>query len=144
MPFVAVRSLEELSAAIATLGCPAVLKTAGWGYDGKGQCKLASPADAERAWASVGGGEAVLEAFIDFEREVSVVAARGLDGTVADFGTVWNTHANHILDVTVAPSGVADAVEREARRIAHAVLETLDVVGVLCVEFFWPAMAGCW
>jgi 5-(carboxyamino)imidazole ribonucleotide synthase len=136
VPFVAVRSLDELSAAIDTLGCPAVLKTAGWGYDGKGQCKLASPADAARAWATVGGGEAVLEAFIDFEREVSVVAARGLDGKVADYGTVWNSHANHILDVTVAPSGVADAIEREARRIAHAVLEQLDVVGVLCVEFF--------
>lgn len=136
VPFVAVGSLDELSAAVATLGCPAVLKTAGWGYDGKGQCKLAAPADAARAWATVGGGEAVLEAFIDFDREVSVVAARGLDGTVADFGTVWNSHANHILDVTVAPSGVAENIEREARRIAHAVLESLGVVGVLCVEFF--------
>jgi 5-(carboxyamino)imidazole ribonucleotide synthase len=136
VPFVAVRSLGELSAAVDTLGCPAVLKTAGWGYDGKGQCKLAAPADAPHAWATVGGGEAVLEAFVDFEREVSVVAARGLDGAVVDYGTVWNSHSNHILDVTVAPSGVADAVEREARRIAHAVLEKLDVVGVLCVEFF--------
>ncbi|HEX4142095.1 MAG TPA: 5-(carboxyamino)imidazole ribonucleotide synthase [Pirellulales bacterium] len=136
VPFVAVGSLEELSAAVDTLGCPAVLKTAGWGYDGKGQCKLTTPADAARAWTTVGGGEAVLEAFVDFEREVSVVAARGLDGVVADYGTVWNAHANHILDVTVAPSGVADAIDREARQIAHAVLETLDVVGVLCVEFF--------
>ncbi|HTU27032.1 MAG TPA: 5-(carboxyamino)imidazole ribonucleotide synthase [Pirellulales bacterium] len=136
VPFVAVRSLAELTAALPAIGCPAVLKTAGWGYDGKGQCKLATPADVEKAWTAVGGGEAVLEAFIDFEREVSVVAARGLDGSLADYGTVWNTHANHILDVTVAPSGVAEAVDREARRIAHAVLEQLDVVGVLCVEFF--------
>ena len=86
--------------------------------------------------AAVSGSEAVLEAFIDFDCEVSVVAARGLDGAVADFGTVWNTHANHILDVTVAPSGVGRGRRREARRIAHAVLEALDVVGVLCVEFF--------
>jgi 5-(carboxyamino)imidazole ribonucleotide synthase len=136
VPFVAVRSLEELHTAIARIGTPAVLKTAGWGYDGKGQCKLATPADAQKAWQAVGGGEAVLEGFIDFEREVSVVAARGLDGAVADFGTVWNTHANHILDVTVAPSGVADSIDREARRITQAVLEQLDVVGVLCVEFF--------
>jgi 5-(carboxyamino)imidazole ribonucleotide synthase len=136
VPFVAVRSLDELTAAVDRLGTPAVLKTAGWGYDGKGQCKLAAPADAEKAWRTVGGGEAVLEAFVDFEREVSVVAARGLDGAVADFGTVWNTHANHILDVTVAPSGVSEKINREARTIAHAVLEQLDVVGVLCVEFF--------
>jgi 5-(carboxyamino)imidazole ribonucleotide synthase len=136
VPYLAVRSQDELSAAVARLGTPAVLKTAGWGYDGKGQCKLASPADVEKAWRTVGGGEAVLEAFVDFEREVSVVAARGLDRAVADFGTVWNTHANHILDVTVAPSGVDEKIDRQARQITHAVLDQLDVVGVLCVEFF--------
>ncbi len=77
VPFVPVRSLEELQAALGRLGTPAVLKTAGWGYDGKGQCKLASPAEAAKAWQSIGAGEAVLEAFVDFECEVSVVAGAG-------------------------------------------------------------------
>jgi 5-(carboxyamino)imidazole ribonucleotide synthase len=136
VPFVAVRSLAELEAAIGRLGCPAVLKTAGWGYDGKGQCKIGAPRDAAGAWDVVGGGEAVLEAFIDFECEVSVVAARGLDGAAVDYGAVWNTHANHILDVTVAPSAIEPRLADEAREIAAAVLRELDVVGVLCVEFF--------
>lgn len=136
VPYVQVRSTAELHAALDRLGSPAVLKTAGWGYDGKGQFKLTGPQDIERAWQTLGGGEAVLEAFVDFECEVSVVAARGLDGSTADFGAVWNTHANHILDVTVAPSGIEPRIAAQAREIAAAVVRQLDVVGVLCVEFF--------
>ena len=136
VPFVPVRSSEELRAALDRLGTPAVLKTAGWGYDGKGQCKLSSQNDADRAWQTLGGGEAVLEAFVDFECEVSVVGARGLDGTTVDYGAVRNTHANHILDVTLAPSGIEPRIAAQAREIAAAVLRQLDVVGVLCVEFF--------
>jgi 5-(carboxyamino)imidazole ribonucleotide synthase len=136
VPFRAVRSGGELDQALADLGCPAVLKTAGWGYDGKGQARINRPGDAAAAWQKLATDEAVLEAFVDFDCEVSVVAARGADGTIADFGVIHNTHVNHILDVSVLPAGLPEAVEREATRIAHGVLEALAVIGVLCVEFF--------
>jgi 5-(carboxyamino)imidazole ribonucleotide synthase len=131
-----VDSLAGLNAAIAELGTPAVLKTAGWGYDGKGQVKLASPSDAAEAWTTLNAPEAVLEAFVDFDCEVSVVAARGLDGTFSHFGVVANDHSRHILDVSVAPAPVDNIVASRAIEIAHGVLTRLDVVGVLCVEFF--------
>jgi 5-(carboxyamino)imidazole ribonucleotide synthase len=135
-PFAAVRSAEELKHALAAVGTPAVLKTAGWGYDGKGQVKIAAPEEAEAAWEALQTGEAVLEAFVDFVREVSVVAARGLDGAFAHFGVIANDHHRHILDVSIAPAPVAAATEREAVEIARGILEALGVVGVLCVEMF--------
>jgi 5-(carboxyamino)imidazole ribonucleotide synthase len=138
-PFAPVRSLAELDAALAALGTPAVLKTAGWGYDGKGQVKIADPPSADAtaaAWQEIGGQEAILEAFVDFDREVSVVAARGLDGSFAHFGVIENRHHRHILDVSIAPAAVPPGVEREAVAIARGILEGLDVVGVLCVEMF--------
>jgi 5-(carboxyamino)imidazole ribonucleotide synthase len=135
-PFAAVRSAEELEQAVREIGTPAVLKTAGWGYDGKGQAKIATPGEAAAAWSALGTDEAVLEAFVDFEREVSVIAARGLDGSCACFGVLANDHRNHILDVSVAPAPVPPAVERDAVEIARGILEALEVVGVLCVEMF--------
>ncbi len=87
-----------------------MLKTAGFGYDGKGQVKIESADDVGDAWTSMAGQEAVLEAFIDFELELSVVAARGLTGDFAHYGAVQNKHANHILDVTAAPADVSGAV----------------------------------
>jgi 5-(carboxyamino)imidazole ribonucleotide synthase len=135
-PFAAVRSAEELERAVAEIGTPAVLKTAGWGYDGKGQAKIATPEEAASAWASLGTDEAILEAFVDFEREVSVVGARGLDGSFAHFGVIANDHRNHILDVSVAPAPVPGPVHRDAVEIARGILEALEVVGVLCVEMF--------
>jgi 5-(carboxyamino)imidazole ribonucleotide synthase len=135
-PFAPVRSLEDLKAGLAALGAPAVLKTAGWGYDGKGQVKIASLEDAQAAWASLGGQEAILEAFVDFDREVSVVAARGLDGSFAHFGVIENRHSRHILDVSIAPAAVAPRVAMDAVEIAQGILEVLSVVGVLCVEMF--------
>jgi 5-(carboxyamino)imidazole ribonucleotide synthase len=135
-PFAPVRSLDDLEAALATLGTPAVLKTAGWGYDGKGQVKIAAAGEAAAAWQTIGGQEAILEAFVDFDREVSVVAARGLDGAFAHFGVIENRHQRHILDVSIAPAAVPPAVEREAVEIARGILEGLKVVGVLCVEMF--------
>jgi 5-(carboxyamino)imidazole ribonucleotide synthase len=135
-PFAAVRSLGDLRAALAALGTPAVLKTAGWGYDGKGQVRIAAPGEAEAAWGSLGGQEAILEAFVDFDREVSVVAARGLDGSFAHFGVIENRHHRHILDVSTAPAAVPPGVEREAVAVARGILEGLGVVGVLCVEMF--------
>jgi 5-(carboxyamino)imidazole ribonucleotide synthase len=131
-----VRSLEQLVAALGRLGTPAVLKTAGWGYDGKGQSKITDVAQAAAAWKTLNTSEAVLEAFVPFRQEVSVVAARGLDGEFAHWGVVSNTHKNHILDLTVAPAVVTERVAREAVEIARAILERLEVVGVLCVEFF--------
>ncbi len=135
-PFRAVRSLAELEAGLVALGCPALLKTAGWGYDGKGQVRVFAPGDAAAAWAQLGGQEAVLEAFVAFEREVSVVAARGHDGQLVDFGVIENHHVGGILDYSLAPARVSAATERQAREITRAVLEALEVVGVLCVEFF--------
>jgi len=135
-PFAAVRSLGDLRAALAALGTPAVLKTAGWGYDGKGQVRIAAPGEAEAAWSALGGEEAILEAFVDFDREVSVVAARGLDGSFAHFGVIENRHHRHILDISTAPAAVPPGVEREAVAVARGILEGLGVVGVLAVEMF--------
>lgn len=115
---------------------PGVLKTAGFGYDGKGQRMVRTVEEAEAAWEELGRQACVLEELVDFEREVSVVAARGVDGAFAHYGVVDNAHRNHILDVTVAPAGVGEGVVKEAVEIARAVLEALEVVGVLCVEFF--------
>ncbi|HLL71824.1 MAG TPA: 5-(carboxyamino)imidazole ribonucleotide synthase [Pyrinomonadaceae bacterium] len=135
-PFRHVRTRDELDAALAAINCPAVLKTAGFGYDGKGQRLIKRTAESVEAFDSLDGQEAILEAFVDFEREVSVVCARGADGSVAHYGVVENSHERHILDCTVAPARVPARVEREATEIARSLLERLDVVGVLCVEFF--------
>jgi 5-(carboxyamino)imidazole ribonucleotide synthase len=135
-PFRIVRCLRDLSAAVAELGAPAILKTADFGYDGKGQVRIDNVADVEDAWRSLAADEAVLEAFVDFECELSVVAARGVDGSFVHYGAVENQHSRHILDVTIAPARTPPPVAAEAVEIARAVLEKLDVVGVLCVEFF--------
>jgi 5-(carboxyamino)imidazole ribonucleotide synthase len=135
-PFRHVRSLEELRAGLAELGTPAVLKTAGFGYDGKGQSKITSLEDAGSAFDLLGGSEAVLERFVDFEREVSVVAARNPQGDVAHYGLIENEHSRHILDCSIAPARVAPEIVREATAIAESILEELDITGVLCVEFF--------
>jgi len=135
-PFRVVRNCGELIAAIAELGCPSVLKTADFGYDGKGQFRIDSPTDAPLAWRSIGEREAVLEAFVPFAKEVSVVAARGLNGEFMHYGVIENEHRNHILDLSLSPARISAAVAREATELARAVLEKLSVVGVLCVEFF--------
>ncbi len=135
-PFRHVKNLEELKKAVAEIGAPCVLKTAGFGYDGKGQARIKSTDESENAFAEIGEQEAVLEKFIPFEREVSVVAARDLQGNFADYGVIENRHENSILDVSFAPAFASPKIEREAVEIARAILEKLDVVGVLCVEFF--------
>jgi 5-(carboxyamino)imidazole ribonucleotide synthase len=135
-PFRPVSSPDDLRAAVHDLGYPAVLKTAGFGYDGKGQAKIHSLHEAEGALQALEGQEAILEAFVDFDREVSVVAARGLDGAFTHYGVIENAHRHHILDVSIAPATVAAKIAREAVEIARSILEALDVVGVLCVEFF--------
>jgi 5-(carboxyamino)imidazole ribonucleotide synthase len=135
-PFVPVNSLEELGSAIEHVGCPAILKTAGSGYDGKGQAKLTSAADAEAAFSATGDQEKILEAFVDFELEFSIVAARSFEGTFSHWGLIENTHRNHILDLSFAPAGVRQATSVRALAMAKDLLEALDVVGVLCIEFF--------
>ncbi|HEX8852336.1 MAG TPA: 5-(carboxyamino)imidazole ribonucleotide synthase [Pyrinomonadaceae bacterium] len=136
-PFRHVAALADLQAALADVGCPAVLKTAGFGYDGKGQTKILSPVEAPAAFAALRGQEAVLEAFIDFEREVSVVAARTSGGDFRHYGVVENSHARHILDLSIAPApNLSPALAQEAIDITRSVLDALEVVGVMCVEFF--------
>ena len=135
-PFIAVRSAQELSAALQQHGVPAVLKTADWGYDGKGQVVVRSLQDAASAWATLDVPQAILEKFIDFECELSIVAARGLDGQFVSYGPMGNSHSNHILDVSICPAVSPSAVATEAVEISRAVLEKLDVIGVMCVEFF--------
>jgi 5-(carboxyamino)imidazole ribonucleotide synthase len=140
-PHRVVRSHEDLHAAVAALGLPAVLKTAAFGYDGKGQMKLTAAADVDAAWAALGTGpdgprELVLEGWIDFDCEISVVAARGLDGMTAAFAPARNAHAHHILDVSSVPAGLPEPVLAAATDTAARILATLGVVGVACVEFF--------
>jgi 5-(carboxyamino)imidazole ribonucleotide synthase len=135
-PFMPVHSAAELTVAVTEIGLPSVLKTAGWGYDGKGQIKLTQLEGLDQAWRRLATDEAVLEAWVDFECEASVVAARGLDGSFVEYGVIANTHRNHILDVSLAPAPLPERITTEAVSIAQAVLEQLEVIGVLCVEFF--------
>jgi 5-(carboxyamino)imidazole ribonucleotide synthase len=135
-PFRAIDSREALAEALNAFGYPSILKTAGFGYDGKGQWRIKSAEEADAAWGALAGSPGVLEAFVSFEREVSVVGARGVDGEFVHYGAVDNSHANHILDITSAPSTLAPEIARQAEEITRAAFEALDVVGVLCVEFF--------
>jgi 5-(carboxyamino)imidazole ribonucleotide synthase len=135
-PFRHIKLLDDLYRAADELGTPAVLKTTGFGYDGKGQQKIKAVGEIENAFENLGGNEAVLEAFIEFEKEVSVVCARDQKGNFAHYGVIQNSHANHILDISFAPALVSEKVFADAVGIAREVAETLDYVGTLCVEFF--------
>jgi 5-(carboxyamino)imidazole ribonucleotide synthase len=131
-----VRSHEELLRAISEIGCPAVLKTATGGYDGKGQVRIEHPDEAERAWERLGKVDCVLEEFVLLEREVSVIVARNLRGEEVVYPVAENTHANHILDTSVMPARIAPELARQAQELARAIAEALGVVGLLCVEMF--------
>jgi 5-(carboxyamino)imidazole ribonucleotide synthase len=135
-PCAAVATLDELAIALGQIGVPAIVKTAAFGYDGKGQHRVDSIEDAERVWALVGHQEAIVERVVEFTHELSVVAARGLDGAFAHFGAIENTHTNHILDLSAAPGRVPPRIANDAVAITRAIMEELDYVGVLCVEFF--------
>ena len=136
VPFRHVKTLGELEKAVEEIGLPCVLKTAGFGYDGKGQTKIESAEDIGAAFANLNNREAVLEAFVDFEKEISVVAARGAKGDFAHYGAIENSHKNHILDISFAPARVSAKIGIQAVEISRAILEKLDVIGVMCVEFF--------
>jgi len=135
-PFRRVASIAELTGALAELGTPALLKTAGFGYDGKGQVRISAPDEAETAWAALHTDEAVLEAWVDFAREVSVVAARGGDGAFVAYPVIENRHKGGILDVSRVPADLPQSLATQAVAMARTVLTALEVVGVLCVEFF--------
>ncbi|MDQ6700874.1 MAG: 5-(carboxyamino)imidazole ribonucleotide synthase [Acidobacteriota bacterium] len=131
-----VRSLAELQAAFRKFDGPAILKTAGFGYDGKGQVRIAEIADAEPAWDVLKGQEAVLEAVVDFECELSIVAARDAEGAFVHYGVSRNDHLRGILDVSTAPAPIPPGIVDEAVGISRSVMDQLNVVGVLCVELF--------
>ena len=135
-PYAAVSSLVELEEAVLQIGCPAVLKTRRFGYDGKGQAKLESAADAAGAWREIGEAPAILEGFIAFDKEISVIAARTADGAVAAYPAIENSHRNHILDTSTVPAAISPALAAKAEEIAGGMLSALDYVGVLAVEMF--------
>jgi 5-(carboxyamino)imidazole ribonucleotide synthase len=135
-PFARAESFDELWTAVARVGTPAVVKTAAFGYDGKGQHKVTTPADVEQIWKAIGHQEAVVERFVSLQAEISVIAARGLDGTIAEYAPFENRHRDHILDLTTCPAAIPPPVARRATDITRAVLEELQYVGLLCVEFF--------
>jgi 5-(carboxyamino)imidazole ribonucleotide synthase len=134
--FAAVDSLSDLIARMAETGLPAILKTRRFGYDGKGQAKIMHPGDAGAAWAAMRGQAAVLETFVPFQREVSVVAVRNVDGVFAAYDVTENDHRDHILHTSVVPARLSQAAASEAIQTTRALAEALDYVGVLTVEFF--------
>ena len=134
--FAAVAQPAELAAAVERIGRPAVLKTRRYGYDGKGQATIRNGTDPQAAWREVGGQPCILEAFVPFEREVSVVAARGQDGAIECFDVIENEHREHILKISRVPAALPEAAALEARRIAEAIAQKFDYVGVLAVEMF--------
>lgn len=135
-PFAAVDTGADLDRAIGAIGLPAVIKTTRFGYDGKGQAKITGAGDVAAAFAAMKGAPAILEGFVTFDREVSVVAARGADGAIAAFDVTENEHRHHILHRSVAPAAIAPAVAEQALAIAARIGAALDYVGVFAVEFF--------
>ena len=134
--FAVVDTLDDLVVGLTTLGLPALLKTRREGYDGKGQVWIKSTRGAAEAWDALGGRPCILEARADFVRELSIIAARGPDGSVAIYPLGENRHAGGVLRTTVAPAAVDARTEKAARRIARAVLNGLDYVGVVGIELF--------
>jgi 5-(carboxyamino)imidazole ribonucleotide synthase len=137
-----VSSAESLRAAIARIGLPAVLKTRRFGYDGKGQAIIRQGDDPDQVWEDLGTKSAILEAFIPFEREISVIAARSADGQVESFDVTENEHRDHILKISRVPAAISDGLAVRARGIAEQIANALDYVGVLAVEMFVVAGNG--
>ncbi|WP_372614941.1 5-(carboxyamino)imidazole ribonucleotide synthase [Aquicoccus sp.] len=135
-PYRTVNSEDDLRAGLEEIGTPAILKTCRFGYDGKGQAQLSSPDDIAVAWATMMGAASVLEGFVEFSHEVSVIAARGLDGSVAAFDPGNNVHEGGILRTTTVPATLTATQRADAVLLAAKVLNALDYVGVLGVELF--------
>ena len=135
-PFAAVETAEELDAALESIGTPSILKTRRFGYDGKGQARLNSNADATAALSDMAGSPSVLEGFVNFTHEVSVIAARGVTGEVACFDPGENVHVGGILRTTTVPANLPGSRRMDAVVIASKILNALDYVGVMGVELF--------
>ncbi len=127
---------DDLADAVAEFDRPAVLKTTRLGYDGKGQVLIGPDTDTGEAWGRMGATVGILEGFVDFAREISVIVARGMEGATAAYVPVENRHARHILDTTSAPADIPDTLAREAVAVAETVAGALDLVGLLAVEMF--------
>ena len=135
-PFAAAATLDELWDAVTRVGTPALVKTAAFGYDGIGQHRVATPADVEHIWTAIGHQEAVVEKFISLQAEMSIVAARGMDGAIVAFAPFENRHRNRILDLTTVPAALPPETTKRAVEITRTILDELQYVGVLSVEFF--------
>jgi 5-(carboxyamino)imidazole ribonucleotide synthase len=135
-PFADIANEDDLQAALGTIGTPSILKTRRFGYDGKGQARIMSPADAPGAFTDMAGAPAILEGFVEFTREVSVIGARGPDGAVACYDPGENVHKNGILDTTTVPATLSPSQRTDAVLIAARILNALDYVGVMGVELF--------
>ncbi len=135
-PWRAAHSAEEVAKAVAEIGPRCILKSTRLGYDGKGQARIEPGVDPAEAWAAIRSDAGIVEGFVTFACEVSVIVARGLDGSVAAYPAVENRHKNGILDKTIAPARVSAATAAEAERVARRIAEALDLVGVLAVEMF--------
>jgi 5-(carboxyamino)imidazole ribonucleotide synthase len=127
---------DDLDAALTLIGAPAIIKTRRFGYDGKGQARLKDIADADEAWASIAWAPAVLEGFVDFEREFSLLIVRGADGAMASWDPVLNVHEDGILALSSVPATLSSETVAAARQLAEKVVTELDYVGVLAIEFF--------
>jgi len=135
-PYVAFETADELTLAFSKIGRPAVAKTRRFGYDGKGQTMVKSKSDLETVMGVTGGAPAILEGFVSFDREISVIVARSASGDVAAFPVAENIHSNHILAQTTVPAEIKDAVEAKAKVIATRLANALEYVGVMAVEMF--------
>lgn len=140
-PWRPVRSMAELEQAVRELGLPAVLKTATGGYDGKGQYVMRAQDDVKNAWEALGSGdvELVLEAWVAFDKEISVIAARNPNGEVQTFPTAENIHRNNILHLSMVPARIPAEADQAAQKLARRIAEQLDVIGLIAVEMFWKA-----
>ena len=135
--FVVVSSHEELSAAVKKIGIPCVLKTADFGYDGKGQAKITdADTNLENVWEKIGDGVGVLEAWVPFQLEISVIVARTEDGKTAVYDPAENIHRNHILHLSLSPARISEATRREAQELALKIAEKIKLVGLMAVEMF--------
>ena len=135
--FAVVSSLPELQAGVKTVGFPCVLKTADFGYDGKGQVKLpTAEADLKAAWKKIGAAVGVLEAWVPFQMEISVLVARTVDGRTAVYDPAENIHRNHILHLSISPARISESTSNEAKALAVSIAEKINLVGLLAVEMF--------
>jgi 5-(carboxyamino)imidazole ribonucleotide synthase len=135
-PFAAVNDVASLEAALAEIGMPAVIKTARGGYDGKGQWVVRDEAQARAALEQAGGAPLILERFVPFDLEVSVIAARGTDGTIVSFPVTENQHDHGVLSMTIVPARIPTHIARRATAMAETIGEKLEIVGTYCIEFF--------